>query len=145
MNILYGDMFEDEELYTYVLVTANNSFTKDGRLVMGKGAALDLKKRVPDIDRVFADLLRTRTTNNFYGFILWGRYGIFQTKYNFKDPSPLELVRASTNALIKFAKSHKNWSFAMNFPGIGAGGLTYEEVFLIVTKLPDNVYLYIKE
>jgi len=122
MNIIYDDLFTNK--CTYTLVTTSNSFTKDGRLVMGKGAALDLKKKVVDIDRIFADLLRTRTTNNFYGF---------------------ELITASTYALTKFAKSHKDWTFAMNFPGIGAGQLSIEEVMPIVSKLPDNVYLYIKE
>ncbi|HBY20770.1 MAG TPA: hypothetical protein DEG71_07150 [Clostridiales bacterium] len=143
MNIIYDDLFTNK--CTYTLVTTSNSFTKDGRLVMGKGAALDLKKKVVDIDRIFADLLRTRTTNNFYGFVLWAGYGIFQVKYNFKDPAALELITASTYALTKFAKSHKDWTFAMNFPGIGAGQLSIEEVMPIVSKLPDNVYLYIKE
>jgi len=143
MKIIYDDLFTNS--CTYTLVTTSNSFTKDGRLVMGKGAALDLKKKVVDIDRTFADLLRTRTTNNFYGFVIWEKYGIFQVKYNFKDPAVLDLIRASTYVLTKFAKSHKDWTFAMNYPGIGAGQLSIEEVMPIVSKLPDNVYLYIKE
>jgi hypothetical protein len=143
MNIIYDDFLNNN--CTYTIVTTCNSFNKYGELVMGKGAALAFKKKYPE-SNVFSSLVKQKMdSSGYYGFIRHGNLGIFQVKYDFKNPAYLELIEQSALELTKFAKSHKNWTFAMNFPGIGAGELGPDDVMSIVSKLPDNVFLYIRE
>ena len=143
MNIIYDDFLNNTCVYT--IVTTCNSFDKNGMLVMGKGAALAFKKKYPVLES-FSTLVKEKMdSTGYYGLILRQGLGIFQVKYGFKEPADLELIRRSTYELTGFAKSHKDWTFAMNFPGIGAGQLDFDEVMSIVSKLPDNIYLYIKE
>lgn len=130
---------------TYTIVTTSNIVKNDGSLVMGKGAASSFRNKYPE-SAVFGSLVTKQIdSSGYYGLILYKNLGIFQVKYHWKDPADLELIRRSTYELTRFAKSHRDWTFAMNFPGIGAGQLDYEDVLAIVSKLPDNVYLYIKE
>jgi hypothetical protein len=146
MKIIYDDLFKSP--CDYVIVTTNNSFDKNGRLIMGKGAALDFKKAYPEMIDIFSALIKKQMdASGYYGLILDKDTGIFQVKYDWRNPADLELITKSTYELLRFAKSHKDWDFGMNFPGIGknTGELTVEEVLPIVSKLPDNVYLYIYE
>jgi hypothetical protein len=138
MKIIYDDLFKNK--CTYTIVTTNSSFDKSGKLVMGKGAALELKRKYPAGVDIFSMLaLKKMDAEGYYGLILDGNVGIFQVKNSFALPAKLDLIKRSTYELIKYAKSHLNWTFAMNFPGIGAGELNIDDVMPIVSKLPDNV------
>ena len=144
MNIIHDDFLNNK--CTFTLVTGNSSFDKKGLLVMGKGATLDFKKRFPEEHKQLSILAQNKmVTGQYYGLVIYKTKGVFQVKYFWGEPALLDLIRSSTNELIKFSKSHRDWTFAMNFPGIGAGNLAIEDVMPIVSKLPDNVYLYIKE
>lgn len=142
-----GNMFS---MKGWHFVTTNNCVTKDGRLVMGAGAAKSMKDIFPDIDLFFArQITRVDNNNNFiyaskYGLLVntTTRLGAFQTKYHFKDKSDLELIRYSTAKLILFALANPTDTIHLNFPGIGYGGLKKEDVLPIITALPDNVIVW---
>jgi hypothetical protein len=151
MKIIKGDLWDNKAAITFV--TGNSFLTKDGRLVMGRGAAKEALDKFPSIDSVFGQMIKYRQAHlGKYGILIDGvgktmeasRYlGIFQVKYHFKDKADLSLIKYSAEELYKILV----WfpSVAINFPGIGFGQRTMEEVLPIISFLPDNVTFYIKD
>jgi hypothetical protein len=124
-----------------LLITANSTITKDGRLVMGRGLAAQAKKLFPGIDRKAAEAVRGRRT---YGFIKLRipKLGLFQVKYDFWEKADLDLIRLSTAMLKEYAESDRHKAIHLPYPGIGNGRLSKEEVYPIIKVLPDNVYIW---
>jgi hypothetical protein len=157
LKIIKGqNLFDSQD--PYIFVTGNSYIDTNGSLVMGRGAALDLAIKLPYLKAIWGDQI-----TRYYGHL--GKYGvllakptdgldllgkkgigIFQTKYHFKDPSNLELIKYSCKALISIMDSlgMEEEKVSMNFPGVGYGQLPFESVLPIVELLPDNVSLYIK-
>lgn len=157
MKIIKGNLWDSID--DLILVTGNMYITKDNKLVMGRGAALELKEKFPGIDYKFAKIIKYYGRGEYNVIVVDPfanaaekytknqLYGVFQVKFHFKSPANLELIERSCNKLISLLK-HPLRNFnavSMNFPGIGYGQRTVEEVLPIVSKLPDNVTLYMKE
>lgn len=156
MKIVTGELFDSKD--DILLVTTNSYLRKDGALVMGRGAALQLKTKFPEIDYYFGKMIKYYSKHlGEYNVLLkyvaksdvelqFPMYGIFQVKYHFGDPADIELIKRSVNKLSHIvSKVHGNLNVSMNFPGIGFGQLEYEDVLPVVSELPDNVTLYLKE
>ena len=161
MKIVKGSLWDSTD--DLILVTCNSYIKKDGSLVMGRGAALEMKMKYPNIDKDFGNILSYKydgvPEHLTYGVTLVcgfpylntqpelemgivskKLFGVFQVKYHYKDDANLDLIRFSTEMLCGiFGKA------SMNFPGIGFGHLQYKDVLPIVEKLPDNVTLYMKD
>lgn len=125
------------------LFTGNSVIKSNGALVMGAGVAKVVRDLYPGIDIMFGNQI----SHYGYYYVLFTSYegktiGVFQTKVNYRDKTPLSLLKTSVNALGSFAHSNSNMEFHMNYPAIGHGQLLYEDVRGIVEELPDNVYLY---
>lgn len=149
MKIVNGNVFSSRD--DVILVTSNSYVKKNGELVMGKGAALELARKFPWIAKSFGDAVYniTGTTNcGKYG-VIWDltthpTYGIFQTKYHYKNPSDIDLIRYSAEELLYHLEGVlKGNTVSINFPGVGCGGLTVQDVLPVVSILPDSVSLYI--
>jgi len=135
------------ELPDIYLFTGNNYITKNGKLVMGRGAALACRDLFEGCDKQFAlKILTSKHTPNYYvEFIELAPnklLGVFQVKHNFADNADIELIKKSTNRLAYIAAQKPNIIFHMNFPGIGYGGLPLNRVLPIVDNLPNNIILY---
>lgn len=125
--------------------TGNAYVRADGALVMGRGAAKqvrDLYYRVQyelgekvNIDSRY-HLLRSESA----GFPIW----VFQVKTHFKSNADIGLIKESTVVLKFVATTYPETTFHMNFPGIGNGKLANKEddIYQILLQLPDNVIVY---
>lgn len=154
MKLLSGNLWDSKD--EIIFVTTNSYVKRDGSLVMGKGAAFEMKEKFPFLPSIFGDqiirhfgqlgkyglLLATATENS--QILPYLGVGIFQVKYHFKEKADLELVKYSTNLLSYFMETHPEVSISMNFPAIGYGQRTIEEILPIVSVLPDNISLYLK-
>ncbi len=146
MNLIIGSLWEELGKADLLLFPANNVIDKSGALVMGAGVAKQFKVRFPDIPHLLGDNIRERLP--FYGVatepLKWAdgalRIGAFQTKYHWRDPSPLELIGRSAAVLGKHASRFSR--IAMPLPGCGLGGLNEIDVLPILESLPDNVFIY---
>lgn len=149
MKIIKGDLWDSKD--DYILVTTNATIKKNGAVVMGRGAAKELSIIRPNLPFLFGSLITNiQDSNRRYG-VGWElsnsspNYGIFQVKYDWWDNADLNLILFSTEKLIEHCNGVlQNYKISMNFPGIGNGRLSYDEVLPIISKLPDNVSLYIK-
>lgn len=153
MNLVTGDMWSVWNEADLFLITANSTIV-DGKLVMGAGIALQARERFPGIDaRLGLEILSWPGHLGVYGLLIsfdWShldtraRLGLFQTKTNWRDPSPLSLVRRSVEELAIQAARWDEKRFHLNFPGIGCGGLDPAQVTPLIKTLPDNVNVWRK-
>jgi hypothetical protein len=155
MKIVKGNLWDSKD--DLILVTCNSYLRKDGALVMGRGAALELKEKYPGLPRSFGAWIEDTCGHlGEYGVIVfplillkvkegsWKYRGVFQVKKHFKFPAQLDVIEHSCNILLDVMKSNHIKTTSMNFPGIGFGQLKYEDVLPIVEKLPDSVTLYMR-
>lgn len=151
-----GNMFEQSKA-DIILFTANSTLDRLGHLVMGKGAALDAKLKYPGIademGRLILEFYESsaplwKNTSTYsvggtkYGVILAEfrskpTIGAFQSKYFWGDTSSLELIDFSVQK-VKLLSG----KVALNFPGIGHGGLDRVDVLPILQQLPDTVEVW---
>lgn len=138
------DTWESDGSSIY-LVTTNAYITKDKRLVMGRGAAKDLRDGYKNIDKLAAQLICDSAIyhKGYYGVILLPyNTGIFQVKHHYMDKADLDLIDKSTKMLNQYASIMSNITFHLNYPGIGNGKLEEEKVYPIIKDLPDNVHIW---
>jgi len=144
MRIVTGDMFTGR--CDVLLVTTNAVVRNDGRLVMGRGAARTAVLKYPKCDLVFGSMVRDFGPN--YGVLYYApkpdlRLGIFQVKQHWADKADLHLIQRSVDVLRSTCTNlWKNRSVRLNFPGIGNGRLTEEQVLPLLRDLPDNVTIW---
>jgi hypothetical protein len=134
---------ENRKPNVYRLFTGNAYVNVKGELVMGRGAALAVKTLYPEVARQFGQQME-----GCYG-IRWAvaktgeTIGVFQVKYGYKDKADLGLITNSARELHVLTFDSPDHEYHMNFPGIGWGGLLYEDVLPIMKRLSDQVVLYV--
>ena len=126
------------------IVTASSFLTSERKLFMGRGLARDLKIKVPGIDKIFGSMvLENGGHAGRYGLLVYERWGVFQVRYRFNESPDFELITFGMEMARAFAQE-TNYIIHLEFPGIGEGELTKEEVRPIVETLPGNVYVWEK-
>ena len=140
MKIAKEDLWLPADMW---IVTTNSTLTKSGALVMGKGAALQAKQRFPYIDDICGCQIKQEgLVLKTYGLlVILPNFGIFQVKKHWSERASLDLIRRSATDLRYLAQDAPYYKFRMNFPGIGAGGLTRDQVEPLLQDLPDNVII----
>lgn len=146
MNISYGNMWDVYDEADLFLITTNSFIKRNGALVMGAGIAREARDRFPGLDLALGRKIKHLGK---YGLIVSEKWpdkklGAFQVKYHFKDSASLELIEYSCNDLITFITQNtlRFGTVHLNYPGIGNGKLTEDDVYPIVRKLPDCVTLW---
>lgn len=155
MKLRHGNMFTDLDS-DVILATCNSYVKQDGRVVMGRGAAKTMRDMFPGCDQTFGSLilgLVYEPVCGQYG-IVWQEQdyepfdapfiiGLFQVKDHWHEPAKLELIVSSVDILRKLAKN--TWldkAISLNFPGIGNGQLSRQDVLPLLHRLPDNVTIW---
>ena len=140
---LVKDIWEDFEILDYVCITTNSYINSDGNLCMGAGIALQAKKHNPDLPKVWGKIIRDKKLRSKeYNLLSHDKYIAFQTKFNYKDPSPVDLIERSTNKLMRLALKYPDKTFGLAYPGINNGQLTKDIVAPLLEQLPLNVTVY---
>lgn len=118
--------------------------------VMGKGVALEYKKRYPDMFECYKKICETKQLD-VGKLYLWKKSEkwvlLFPTKKHWRNPSKIEYIE---KGLIKFSE---NWdklgSNSIAFPrlGCGNGGLDWKDVRPLMEKylgnLPLQIFVYV--
>lgn len=115
------------------LFSSNGTVKANGELVMGAGAALAARKLAPATPHTIGDMLLSGQYPRcgrgvLYGLVVIRAFGVgaFQTKCNYWEKSSYELIELSSMVLRVYALANADLRIAMNFPGIGYGGLSRE-------------------
>lgn len=142
IKYIEGDLFDSP---AQVLVNTVNTVG-----VMGKGIALEFKKRYPEMFRVYRDVcekkkLRPGFLMLFYEPDHWVL--LFPTKEHWRNPSKIEYIEAG---LYKFCRTYAEKGItSVAFPklGCGNGELSWSDVQPVMEKylkdLPIDVFIYL--
>jgi len=126
------------------LFTGNPIVKQNGAIVMGRGAAKQVRDTYPGIDMQFGQKIQAIPE----ALIVWVKVqndqwlGWFKVKHHWQNAADLELIRESCRLLWEIAMEQPDIQFHMNYPGIGNGKLTEHEVGHMIHFLPDNVLIY---
>jgi hypothetical protein len=126
------------------LFTGNPIRKRNGAIVMGRGAAQDVRDTYPGVDKVFGDKLKNRPLANLVWVTIRAKQhiGWFKVKNHWQNKANLELIEASVDDLNRIAFNNPNVTFHMNYPGIGNGHLDVNAVQPLLERLPNNVWVY---
>ncbi len=139
-----GDMWSVYDKVHLFCITSNSTIRNDGKLVMGKGIAKQGKDKFPGIDREFGNMIIDGSAYALMisSYISDRKIALFQVKYHWTDNADLELIQESSVDLFRFITGWPDCKVALNFPGIGYGGLDRSEVLPIISLLPNNVQIW---
>ena len=142
IRYIEGDIFKSP---AQVIVNTVNTVG-----VMGKGIALEFKKRYPEMFQAYRDIcdrrkLKTGSLMLYYEPDHWVL--LFPTKENWRNPSRMEYIEAG---LAKFCRTYAEKGItSVAFPklGCGNGELNWSEVQPVMEKylkdLPIDIYIYL--
>jgi len=134
------------------LFTGNPILKNNGAIVMGRGAAKQIRDTYPGIDKSFGLLIcKSKHKLSLWHkntYLLWyeityqQHLGWFKVKDHWAEQAKISIINHSVVALTQMAKIYTDKVFHMNYPGIGNGHLKLSDVEPILIQLPDNVLLY---
>ena len=158
----HGDMLSTDnwKAVDLVLITTNSSVLS-GKLVMGAGIARQVRDDVLNIDGVLGEAV-VEVSEGFRSFKYRNRWymvydpyyllispywpeqklGLFQVKTEFYKKASIELIEESCQRLRQWCMKHSGMRVNLNFPGIGYGRLSRDEILPIVENLPDTVTIW---
>lgn len=125
-----------------VCITTNGIFTSNGA-VMGKGIALTAKERWPDLPQLLATSLQKYGNHTaLLKVVMVGqkKVGIvaLPTKHHWRDPSPLGLVKRSSQEL-RLMADRLGWEqVLLPRPGCANGGLSWTVVKPVIEEFLDD-------
>ena len=144
MNIIAQELLSVVNLPVMYVVTTNAFIKGSGELVMGRGAAFQVKTKFPHLPKecgVAINQLGSYPVS--YGFleirspyrIGKAGFGIFQVKNNYSDDANINIIVKACLALKKWMDSNPAVNVRMNYPGIGNGRLTRATVEPVLTSI----------
>ena len=137
------DYSDVSDTYKLKLFTGNNYIRKDGALVMGRGAALEVKNAHPQIAYELGK--KISGLDKIYGLALSDTLpiGVFQVKTNFRFNAHVDIIKHSVEKLKEYLSTQSPLKLVhMNYPGIGYGGLPKMIVEPLLANLPENVVIF---
>jgi len=120
-------------------ITTNGALRRSGNAVMGKGIALEARKRYHDIEAILGSFI------NKYGnhvFLLGYNLISFPTKHHWKQDSDIQLIRRSARELVCLLKDNSARRVLLTRPGCGNGNLKWSDVKVAIQDiLIDNKFI----
>lgn len=147
-----GDIWTQE--CDAICITTNMVLRKNGQLVMGAGLALQAKNRFPKLPWDFGayyglyDQFKHNSHESQFAYCHAVEIGkghpdivAFPTKYHWRDPSDLTLIRKSAADLVALTKEMGYGKVVLPRPGTGLGRLDWNRVREIIEPyLKDNIF-----
>ncbi|MDE1971108.1 MAG: ADP-ribose-binding protein [Patescibacteria group bacterium] len=153
LSEITGNLWDYYDREQFIICILTNGTVNSGKAVMGKGCALECKKRIPQAPRILAQCLVN------YGNVVCrlstfalsttspkSRILTFPTKHNYWEKADLKLIEQSALRLKEFAKANPDLIFILPRPGCGAGKLEWSQVKKCLLKVgfPSNVWIISK-
>lgn len=148
------ELFALMKEFDALCITTNGIVRDDGMAVMGKGVALQCKKLWPETPRILGSLLPYGNIPYQLGYVnkagefqtnvivesgFMCRIFSFPTKHDWRDKSDLDLIKQSSQYMVRYANELKLEMIAMSQPGCQNGGLSWEkDVRPVLSKILDD-------
>jgi len=137
------DLWEFYDKGNWIAITTNNVVKTNGEAVMGKGVALEAANKFPTLAQELGRYLRLLGDNIPYIFPHFNLI-TFPTKHHYREDSSLELIKSSTEFLIKWLKGHPEIkTIYMPRPGCGNGNLHWADVKALLEPSLDDRFIVV--
>ena len=141
MKEVTGNIWDFYDQGHWIVITTN-SVVSGGKNVMGKGIALEAKKRFPDLPRIIARHLLS--SGNVAYPIYQYRLISFPTKYHWRAGSDINLIAESAEMLRDGVNRMQLEAVYLPRPGCGCGGLSWEDVKPVLEKYLDDRFVVVQ-
>ena len=106
-------------------ITTNGALRRNGNAIMGKGIALEARRRCHDIEAILGSLINRYGNHVFHiGYNLIS----FPTKFHWKQDSDIILIKRSAQELVTLLEDHPAKRILLTRPGCGNGNLKWSDV-----------------
>ena len=139
MKEVYGDLWQEPA--DVRAITTNAVVKENGQAVMGKGIALQARKRYPGVDQKLGQLLKDKGN---HVHLLALDLVSFPVKDDWRAPAQLSLIKRSAEELVTLAGTHGWEKIVIPRPGCGAGQLTWAEVRPLLAPILDDRFWIIE-
>lgn len=144
MKEIVGDIWDFAQKKDAVIcITTNGVVNKVGRLVMGKGIALQAAYKRPDLPLILGEhVLRAGNIP-----LLLEDEGLlsFPTKNHWRDDSDLTLIEQSAIIGQRIAEARPELTFYLPRPGCGNGHLRWEDVREIISTILSDSFIIVNK
>lgn len=151
MKIETGDIWDKYDLGHWICIPTNGMVNAGGYLIMGKGLAKQASDRFPGLRQRWGK--HVANEGNYPFSDCANRLLSFPTKNNWKDPSPLNLIRQSASRLRDHLPLVHAWYVSEGLsplpiclPKVGCdlGGLNWTtQVYPLLSTILDDNFLAI--
>jgi hypothetical protein len=139
---IIGDFWKEAQTGKYQVIgcTTNGEVKTNGRLVMGAGIALEFADRYPWLPEMLGMRMTQKGTSTSLIKEVVPYILTFQTKHHWKQPSRYKYIvdSAIRTKMLLEEEDSKDWKILLPRPGCGLGGLSWEDVKLILSRHFDN-------
>jgi hypothetical protein len=122
-------------------ITTNGALRRNGNAIMGKGIALEARRRYHAVEAILGSYI------NRYGnhvFSLGYDLISFPTKYHWKQDSDIQLIKRSAQELVMLLKDSPAKRVLLTRPGCGNGNLKWPDVNVVIQDiLADNKFVVV--
>jgi len=145
-----GDLWSAVFDADLLCITTSGTLDQRGNLVMNQGLAQQAARRYPTLKRVAGQAVRAaRRTQLSYGLLPLSvePIALFQVECPWQDRAALTLIKHSVQSLLEWSAAFTLQeghvpNIHLNFPGIGAGGLTRAQIRPLLARLPNSVSVW---
>lgn len=136
-----GNLWDFHSTGFWICITTNGVINTRGELVMGRGTALEAKRRHPELPKLLGD--NVKTFGNEVNVVDRFKIISFPTKYDWRNPSDPDLILKSAMQLQKTVDYLRLKTVVLPRPGTENGGLDWEDVKPIIAYHCDDHVLVI--
>lgn len=130
-------------LWTYPadvrVITTNGTVKKNGECVMGRGCALEAKKKYPTLPKLLGQVI-VGIGNEPFWFPLASADAplvTFPVKHNWHERADIELIKSSAEKIANM-RALEERTIVLPRPGCGNGGLRWEDVKPVLEPILDD-------
>ncbi len=145
MKEIRGDIWTFYNKGYWIVITTNGTVKKNGKAVMGRGVALQAKKRFPELPEIIGTHIRYDRSK--VDFLFSHRIISFPVKNNWWEKGSLILIERSCNEmlnLLTYEPYREIKEVYLVRPGCGNGQLNWEDVRPILEKYLDDRFVVVE-
>ncbi len=147
MKEITGNIWGYYDKGNWVVITTNGTVKKNGEAVMGRGVALEAKKRFPKFPATLGKFLNSYGNLVFTSNLTDEKYEpirliTFPTKNSPFEKSDMDLIERSAKQLAYVVPG--SMTVYMVRPGCGNGGLDWKDVKPVLEKYLDDRFVVVE-
>ena len=127
------------------VIPTNGSVRRDGAAVMGRGVALQAKRRHPKLEEAIGAFISAYGNRVYFLFFRDENLVTFPVKHRWQEKAKLKLIENSCQQLVRLTKPRRWWKrIALPRVGCGNGGLDWKDVKPILEEYLDDRFIVVK-